>query len=479
MTFLQSDKGIPVVRRGRKATGLRDCEDSGAAGDAKEGLARGLSFRPPVRGLQPLPIREVGVMSKTNAFRLGRLVLMLGLLAGLTACNENVQPNSLASSAVPASVSAPIPAVVVSGVPAVTKISVGHSFKFTPTAGSTDGKPLAFMLMNGPAFLSVDSVTGEVSGTPSVVDIGDYNNIHVVATDGVVSSPGPHFSLQVIADASSVTPSSATGALTLSGSPITAAVEGVSWSFRPVATAKVASSALTFRVTNAPAWLTFNAATGTLAGTPPAGSVGTYSNIVISVTDATAEAALPPFALSVSAPSAPTIAGKPSTTAQVGSAYAFRPTATASGMSLAFKVTGLPSWASFDPTTGSLTGTPPQSAGGSQSTITISVSNGFTSASLPSFVLTVVAPVSGSATLSWVAPTQRTDNSALTNLAGFRIYYGKQAGSYPNSVSVTNAALTSYALSALPAGTYYFVVTAFDTNGVESNYSVPVSKTIG
>ena len=86
--------------------------------------------------------------------------------------------------------------------------------------------------------------------------------------------------------------------------------------------------------------------------------------------------------------------------------------------------------------------------------------------------------VSGAATVSWVAPTTRTDGTPLTNLAGFRIYYGATSGSYPNSVSVTNPNLTSYAIDALPAGTYYFVATAFDASGNESAYSAPASKTI-
>ena len=111
--------------------------------------------------------------------------------------------------------------------------------------------------------------------------------------------------------------------------------------------------------------------------------------------------------------------------------------------------------------------------------MTVTASDGFSTASLPAFTVAVAgAANSGSAALSWVAPTLRTDGTALTNLAGFRIYYGKVSGSYPNSISITNPKLGGYTVEALPAGTYYFVTTAFDAYGNESAYSNPVSKTI-
>jgi len=47
---------------------------------------------------------------------------------------------------------------------------------------------------------------------------------------------------------------------------------------------------LTFSVQNKPAWATFSTTTGALTGSPT--PAGTYSNIVIGVTDGTASAAL-------------------------------------------------------------------------------------------------------------------------------------------------------------------------------------------
>ncbi len=83
---------------------------------------------------------------------------------------------------------------------------------------------------------------------------------------------------------------------------------------------------------------------------------------------------------------------------------------------------------------------------------------------------------SGTAALAWNPPTTNADGTALTGLAGFKVYYGTVSGSYPNVIDIGNQ--TRYALNNLPAGTYYFVVTAYDTHGAESGFSNEVSKTI-
>jgi hypothetical protein len=85
----------------------------------------------------------------------------------------------------------------------------------------------------------------------------------------------------------------------------------------------------------------------------------------------------------------------------------------------------------------------------------------------------------GVATVNWMPPTEKTDDSALTNLAGYKIYYGTSLGAYSNVITINNAGTTSYVIENLPNGkTYYFVVTAFDSNGRESGFSEVGSKTI-
>ena len=82
----------------------------------------------------------------------------------------------------------------------------------------------------------------------------------------------------------------------------------------------------------------------------------------------------------------------------------------------------------------------------------------------------------GSATLAWSAPTTNVDGTPLTNLAGFKVYYGTTPGVY-NSIVVGN--VTSYSVAGLNKGqVYYFTVTAYDSAGYESDYATMVSKLI-
>jgi hypothetical protein len=148
------------------------------------------------------------------------------------------------------------------------------------------------------------------------------------------------------------------------------------------------------------------------------------------------------------------------------------------GDTLTFSITNKPSWATFSSTTGQLTGTPSSANVGTYSAITISVSDGVSTSSLPAFAIAVTAPSStGSVTLSWVAPTQNSDGSALTDLSGFRIYYGTTASALSQTVSLSVGTLT-YVMSNLKSGTWYFAIRAINAAGVESALSAVGSTTI-
>jgi len=81
----------------------------------------------------------------------------------------------------------------------------------------------------------------------------------------------------------------------------------------------------------------------------------------------------------------------------------------------------------------------------------------------------------GSVSLQWIAPTQNEDESALTNLAGYRIYSGLTAADLKLLVDVRNAGLTRYVIEPVEAGRRYFAVTAVSAAGAESDLSRVVS----
>ena len=83
-----------------------------------------------------------------------------------------------------------------------------------------------------------------------------------------------------------------------------------------------------------------------------------------------------------------------------------------------------------------------------------------------------------SATLSWEAPTTNTNGTALTNLAGYRIYYGSSATDLSQKVQLNGVGVQTYVFDNLQAGTWYFAVMAVTSAGVESALSNKVSATI-
>jgi len=81
-----------------------------------------------------------------------------------------------------------------------------------------------------------------------------------------------------------------------------------------------------------------------------------------------------------------------------------------------------------------------------------------------------------SVTLQWDAPTTNEDGTPLTDLGGYKLYWGHETGVYTKSMDVGD--VTTYTVSGLPDGLYYFAVTAYDTYGNESDFSNEVSTTL-
>jgi hypothetical protein len=88
------------------------------------------------------------------------------------------------------------------------------------------------------------------------------------------------------------------------------------------------------------------------------------------------------------------------------------------------------------------------------------------------------AATPSSITLGWTPPTQNSDGSPITNLAGYKIHYGTTSSEYSQTIALENAGLTRYVVDNLPSGTYYFAITAYNSQGVESALSGEVATTV-
>jgi hypothetical protein len=180
---------------------------------------------------------------------------------------------------------------------------------------------------------------------------------------------------------------------------------------------------------------------------------------------------------------APVISGTPAGSVLANSSYLFQPSATdADGDALTFSITNKPVWAGFSKTSGQLSGTPGDTDVGTFGNIVISVSDRIDTVSLPAFSIRVdEVPVAqtGSFSLSWTAPVARADGTplSLADIAGFRIYYGDSAGSYPHSLNIADGTVQAATVTDVPSGTYHVVMTTYDVDGRESGYSADITKT--
>jgi hypothetical protein len=245
-----------------------------------------------------------------------------------------------------------------------------------------------------------------------------------------------------------------------------------------------------FEINNKPAWASFDETTGRLWGR--ADRAGTYGNISISVVDWCAHVSTPTFSITVlpgapgtpatpgvPANSAPTISGHAATAVNVGTAYGFTPAgADANNDKLSFSIQNMPAWARFNTASGSLSGTPQAANVGIYANIRISVSDGKASVMLPAFTIAVNQMSAGNATLDWTPPTENTDGTVLTNLAGYNVHYGTSPDKLTQVDRLANPGLTSYVVENLSTGKWYFTVTSYAANGAESSNSGVISTTI-
>ncbi|MCG8489422.1 MAG: fibronectin type III domain-containing protein [Chromatiales bacterium] len=82
--------------------------------------------------------------------------------------------------------------------------------------------------------------------------------------------------------------------------------------------------------------------------------------------------------------------------------------------------------------------------------------------------------------LSWIAPSTRTDGSFLdlSELAGFKIYSGPSSNNLELIADIEDGHSTSYDLSDMTPGNYFFGIVAYDTDGLNSPISDRIEKTI-
>jgi len=263
--------------------------------------------------------------------------------------------------------------------------SIAEDAVYSFMVASTDpdiGDTATYFLQNNPTWMSINEVTGMVNGLPLNSDVGTTDNIIVGVRDSVGAEDSLTFSVLV---------TNTNDAPVITSTAGTAAAEDVLYSYTFTASDIDVVDTLTYSAPTLPGWLNFDASRQLLSGTPGDDEQGAYS-VTLRVNDGTV-AVDQSFTVSVTGfNDPPTISGTPDTIISEGSPYSFTPGASDPdmGSTLSFSIINPPGWASFDTSTGELSGTPLAVDVGSTSGIVIGVSDGIVTVNLPAFDLSVI-----------------------------------------------------------------------------------------
>jgi hypothetical protein len=246
------------------------------------------------------------------------------------------------------------------------------AYSWTPTVTGGSGTR-SFAVTTGalPTGLTIDSATGNISGTPTA--IANTTGIVITVTDSS-GSQTLTISINIVAQ------------LTISGTPATTGTQGSAYSFTPSSTGGLGTKTFSINFSTIPG-ISFNTTTGAYSGTPT--QAASQSGIIISVTDSIGTVSLASFNLTIA--SNLSISGTPGSGTQ-GSAYSFTPTTTDGTGSYTYNLqTGtLPTGLTLNTSTGEIAGTP--SGTGTSSGITIRVTDSLGStADLGTFSITINA----------------------------------------------------------------------------------------
>lgn len=275
--------------------------------------------------------------------------------------------------------------------PPAGQTGVPYSFQITANFA-----PTSFNAANLPPGLSVDTATGIISGTPTLV--GNFNTATITSSNGSGS------------DTDIVTFNITLGPPVISSPATAGGAVGFPFTYQIVAS----NAPTLYAISSVPPGLTLNTANGLLSGTPTAN--GTYAG-TMSATNATATATVPltiTIAIGVPAVTSATVAGS------TGVAFNYQVVATNGPTSYA--ATGLPAGLSINTASGQITGTPTASG---TFTVNLTATNGTGSGS---GVLTLNIALSSPVVTS--TPT-------VTVQSGQSFYYRIVAANGPNTFAAT------------------------------------------
>jgi hypothetical protein len=340
---------------------------------------------------------------------------------------------------------------------------------FKPVTATGGAAPLSFSVMPSlPSGLSLDSTSGQVSGTPTAT-LAD-TSFTVTVTDANNHTASASFDLTV---------NSAVLASVSAAS--TALTQNHVASFKPI-NGSGGTGSLSYSITPAlPSGLVLDTTTGTISGTPSATLTATI--FTVTVTDANLATASNSFSLAINS----AVAAAQTTATEVltinQSSASFKPVSGAGGTgSLLYSVApALPAGLTLNAGTGTISGSPTVTHAVSSFTVTVTDANSATASQ--SFSLTINGTVVASQAVASISLTQNHPATAFTPVTatgGTAPLVFSVGPSLPAGLSLASGsgAITGTPIATITATN--FTVTATDTNGVtgSASFSLAVNSAV-
>ncbi len=171
----------------------------------------------------------------------------------------------------------------------ITAAAVGVPYSYDVNASDPNGDALTYALTQAPAGMSINASSGLIAWTPGASQAG-AQSVGVRVTDPAGLSASQTFTVTVAA---------ANAAPQIVSTPVTSATVGIAYAYDVNAT-DPNGDVLTYTLTQAPAGMTINAATGLVAWTPSAAQAG-GQGVTVRVADPGGLAVLQSFSITVNA----------------------------------------------------------------------------------------------------------------------------------------------------------------------------------
>ncbi len=308
----------------------------------------------------------------------------------------------------------------------VTSATVGVSYKYDVNATDANGGTLRYSLPTKPSGMTINSSSGLIAWTPTSSQTGNRAvTVRVVDPGGLAVTQ----SFAISVSAANVAPQ-------ITSTPITAALVGAVYNYDVNAT-DANGDTLSYSLTQAPAGMTINAASGLIAWTPASAQTGNQA-VTVRAADPGGLAVTQSFTVSVaSANVAPQITSTPLLAAMAGVAYGYDVNAIdANGDTLSYSLTQAPAGMTINAASGLIAWTPTSAQAGNQA-VTVRAADPGGLAATQSFTVNVTAAAN-------VAP-QLTSTPVTTATVG-AVY------SYDVNATDANGDTLSYSLTQAPAG---------------------------